>query len=118
MKKVALLLLVASLVTSLPAFAATLSLRATWTANTEADMKEYRLYRTDGTTTLTGTVPHPTVTYSFSVNVPDGSSGTLTFVLRAVDTSDNESTDSSSVTYIYNLDGTPPAPPINVRVIK
>lgn len=29
-------------------FAATLNLRATWTANTEPDMKEYRLYRTEG----------------------------------------------------------------------
>jgi hypothetical protein len=84
-------------------FGATLSLKATWTANTESDMKEYRLYRTDGTRTLVGATPHPNTSYPFAVTVPDGSSGTLKFVLTAVDTNNNESTDSNLATYNYDL---------------
>lgn len=93
------------------AIGATLNLRATWTANTEPDMKEYRLYRTDGTRTLIGTIAHPNTSYNFSVTVPDQSSGTLKFVLTAVDTNNNESADSAPATYSYNLDTTPPAAP-------
>lgn len=69
--------------------AATLNLKATWTANTEPDMKEYRLYRTDGIRALIGTIPHPTVLYNFVLTVPDASQGTATFVLTAVDTTLN-----------------------------
>ena len=100
------------------AFGATLSLKATWTANTETDMKEYRLYRTDGTRALIGTVAHPTTSYNFSVTVADQSAGTLTFVLTAVDTNNNESLDSSTASYSYNLDTTPPAAPKGMSVVK
>jgi len=99
-------------------FGATLNLKATWTANTEPDMKEYRLYRTDGTRTLIGTIPHPTNYYNFSVTVPDQSAGTLTFVLTAVDTNNNESADSAPASYSYNLDTVPPAAPKNLTVQK
>ena len=98
------------------ALGATLSLRATWTANTETDMKEYKLYRTDGTRTLIGTITHPTVSYNFSVTVADNSAGTLTFVLTAVDTNNNESVDSTPASYSYNLDSIPPSSPKNVSV--
>jgi hypothetical protein len=98
------------------AFGATLNLRATWTANTETDMKEYRLYRTDGTRTLIGTIPHPTTTYNFSVTVPDHSAGTLTFVLVAVDTSNNPSADSTPASYSYNSDTVPPARPSGLTI--
>jgi len=98
------------------AFGATLNLRATWTANTESDMKEYRLYRTDGTRALIGTIPHPTISYNFSVTVPDQSSGTLTFVLTAIDTNNNASLDSTPAAYSYNFDTTPPAAPRNLSV--
>jgi len=100
------------------AFGATLNLKATWTANTETDMKEYRLYRTDGTRALIGTIPHPTTSYNFSVTVPDQSSGTLTFVLTAIDTNNNASLDSTPASYSYNLDTTPPAVPSNLNVQK
>lgn len=100
------------------AWGATLSLKATWTANTETDMASYKLYRTDGTRTLIGTIAHPTVTYNFSVTVTDGSSGTLTFVLTAVDTNNNESLDSTPASYSYNLDTIPPAAPRNMTIIK
>ena len=98
------------------AFGATLNLRATWTANTEADMREYRLYRTDGTRTLIGTIAHPNTSHNFSVTVPDQSSGTLRFVLTAVDTNNNESLDGSPASYSYNLDTIPPAAPKNLSV--
>jgi len=112
------LILIASLFIYSHSFGATLNLRATWTANTESDMKEYRLYRTDGTRTLIGTIPHPTTSYNFSVTVPDQSAGTLTFVLTAVDTNNNESLDSSPATYSYNLDTIPPAAPRHLSVQK
>ena len=99
-------------------FGATLNLRATWTANTESDMKEYRLYRTDGTRTLIGTIAHPNTSHNFSVTVPDQSSGTLRFVLTAVDTNNNESLDSSPASYSYNLDTIPPSAPNNLSIQK
>jgi len=97
-------------------FAATLNLRATWTANTEPDMREYRLYRTDGTRALIGTIAHPATSYNFTITVPDNSSGTLTFVLTAVDTNNNQSADSTPASHTYNLDTIPPAIPRNLSV--
>lgn len=117
MKKIGLSLIIIMVFCG-SAFGASLSLRATWTANTEQDMKEYQLYRTDGTRTLIGTIPHPTTTYNFSVTVPDQSSGTLTFVLQAVDTNNNHSQDSLPASYIYNSDTLPPARPSGLTVQK
>jgi hypothetical protein len=97
---------------------ASLSLTASWTPNTEPDMASYKLYRTDGTRALVGTILHPTSTYDFSVTVPDGSAGTLTFVLQAVDTNGNTSPDSLPASYVYNLDATPPTTPRNFDVRK
>jgi fibronectin type 3 domain-containing protein len=115
MKRIVLVLLIVVAMSG-SAFGATLNLRATWTANTESDMKEYKLYRTDGTRTLIGTIAHPTATYNFSVTVPDGSSGTLRFVLTAVDNNNNTSADSTAATYNYNLDSVPPAVPKNLSI--
>ena len=98
-----LLFLIYALFLSQSAFGATLNLTATWTLNTEPDIKEYRLYRTDTTKTLLGTTPHPNNSYPFTVTVPDGSSGTLLFVVTAVDTSNNQSADSNPASYSYNL---------------
>lgn len=95
-------------------YAATLNLRATWTANTEPDMASYRLYRTDGARTLVGTIPHPATTYDFSVIVPDNTQGTLTFVLTAVDTSGNESGDSNVASRPFDL--RPPAAPSGISI--
>jgi hypothetical protein len=91
------------LILSQSAFGATLNLTAVWNPNTNRDMKEYRLYRTDVSRTLIGTTPHPGTSYGpFPVTVPDGSSGTLVFKLTAVDTSNLESADSSPASYRYN----------------
>jgi hypothetical protein len=110
MKRIILIIISFLLMSSL-VFGASLNLRATWTANTEPDMASYRLYRTDGTRLLIGSIPHPTATYDFTATVPDGSAGTLTFVLVAVDTNNNASLDSVTVPFVYNLDVTPPARP-------
>ena len=101
-----LLFSVCSLFLSQSAFGATLNLTATWTLNTEPDIREYRLYRTDVSRTLIGTTPHPNSSYPFTVTVADGSSGTLLFALTAVDTSNYESADSNQASYSYNLSTT------------
>jgi hypothetical protein len=118
MKWTTLVLVIAIVLVGSSAFGASLSLKATWTANTESDMKEYRLYRTDVTRTLIGTIPHPTTSYNFSVTVADQSAGTLKFVLTAVDTNNNESLDSSTAQYSYNLDTTAPSSPKSLSVQK
>lgn len=115
MKKIILIVISFLLMYSV-VFGASLNLRATWTLNTEPDMLSYRLYRTDGTRTLIGTIPHPTSFYNFTVTVPDGSSGTLNFVLTAVDTNNNASPDSVTAPFVYNLDVTPPARPGGLSV--
>jgi len=100
------LFLVCAVVLSQSVFGATINLTATWTADTDPDMKEYRLYRTDVTRTLIGTTPHPNTSYPFAVTVTDGSAGTLLFVLTAVDKNNNESADSNLAAYNYNLSPT------------
>jgi len=98
-----LLFSICSLFLSQSALGANINLTASWTLNTEPDIKEYRLYRTDITRTLLGTTPHPNNSLPFTVQVPDGSSGVLTFVIAAVDTSNNQSADSSPASYSYGL---------------
>ena len=115
MKKI-FLTIIAFLMMSSLAFGATLNLKATWDVNLELDMASYKLYRTDGTRTLLSTIPHPTTTYKFSVDVLDDSEGTLVFVLTAIDTSDNESLDSSSASFSY--DYRCPARPTGLTVSK
>jgi hypothetical protein len=104
-------------------FGATLSLKATWTPNTETDMAGYNLYQTDTQRTKINSVlipfhPGPgTSSYLFSVTVPDPpATGTLGFVLTAVNTAGGESGDSNTATYIYNP--TPATPPKNLKIIK
>ena len=67
-------------------------------------MKEYRLYRTDvpkNTNWDNSSSKH--FLWAFYGNCSGWLYGTLTFVLTAVDTQDNESSDSSPVTYNYDL---------------
>jgi hypothetical protein len=115
MKKIILLTLAMVFMASL-VFGASIPLKASWTPNSEPDMASYKLYRTDGTRTLLGTIAHPTVTYSFSVTVADNSQGTLTFVLTAVDTAGNESLDSGVATYPFDLKA--PVAPGGLGVVK
>ncbi len=96
--------------------AADIPLKATWTPYIEPDMKEYLLYRIDGTRILIGTIPHPTAVYNFSVTVSDGTTGTLKFVLTAADTSGNQSLDSTEA--VYPFDYKPPVAPTIFGVQK
>jgi hypothetical protein len=99
-------------------FGTSLNLKATWDLNNEPDMAGYKLYRTDGVRILLGTIPHPpTLPYPFIVTLPDGSSGILTFVLTAFDTYGNESLDSVTFSYPFNLgDLIAPIAPRNLRI--
>lgn len=107
------ILLMSSLV-----FGASLNLKATWTPNTETDMAGYNLYRTDGTRIKLNTtlIPHPTALYLFTTNVPDNTDWTLTFVLTAVDTANNESLDSVTIPFLSNLKS--PVAPVGGSVTK
>jgi len=115
MKRIILLAISIIMLASV-AISADLNLRATWTANTEPDMASYRLYRTDGTRSLIGTISHPTTQYDFTITVPDRSEGRLRFVLTAVDTSNNESGDSNEANYPFDF--APPAVPGGFNIQK
>lgn len=110
MKRIILIVL-AVLLMSTMAQAAIINLRATWTANIETDLAGYNLYRTDGTRLKINPtlIVIPAVQYDFSVTVPDNSTGTMTFVLTAVDTTGNESPDSLTASRVYDL--VPPVRP-------
>jgi hypothetical protein len=101
MKKILLMVLAMVFITSL-SYGANLALKATWTANTDA-ATGYKLYRTDGTRILIGTIPgRATTQYLFNVAVPDGSTGTLTFVMTATSAT-KESPDSAVASYFFDL---------------
>ena len=116
MKRIILIIL-AVLLSSTLVFGASLNLKATFDLNTEPDMASYKLYRTDGTRLLIGTISSPpTLPYLFTITVSDGSQGTLTFVVTAIDTSANESGDSNVASYPFDLKA--PVAPKNLGVTK
>ena len=116
MKRIVLMVSVMVFMASL-VFGASLNLKADWTPNTETDMASYKLYRTDGTRTVIGTISHPpTFPYLFTITVPDGSQGTITFVVTAIDTSANESGDSNVASYPFDLAA--PGVPKNFSITK
>jgi len=98
-------------------FGADVPITFLWDRNTEADMKEYKLYRTDGSRINLATIQHPasgtTVTHTQVVSIPDVGEGTLLFVVTALDTSGNESGDSNIVAYPF--DKRAPVAPGNFR---
>ena len=115
MKRIILIVLAMVFMSSL-VFGASINLKATWTPNTETDMKEYRLYRLDPTRVLVGTIPHPTATFDFTTIGPDGGEVLMTFVLTATDQAGNESGDSNVA--IFPFDQKAPAAPIGINVGK
>ena len=110
--------LVSMLVMSAAAFGATITLTATWDANTETDLAGYRVYRTDGTRAMIGTVLPPAHQYGpFTLrSFPISSAGILKFVVTAYDTNNNESADSNTATWTYNLDTIPPGAPKSLKL--
>ena len=120
MKKIFLLAMVIVFLFSSLSIGATLSLKATWTPPTKnsdgtplTDLASYNLYRTDAGRALIGNISSTAAQpYSFSVTVTG--SGTLSFVMTAVDASGNESADSTAVTFPYDL--VPPAAPGSLKI--
>lgn len=118
MKRIILIILAMLLMASV-VFGASLNLKATWTPNTEPDMAGYNLYRTDGTRAKVnaGLIPHPSPSgHLFTITVPDNSQATLTFVITAVDTGNNESGDSNVASYPFDL--LRPAAPTGLSIVK
>ena len=93
------------------AFGASIPLKFAWDPNTDAITIGYRLYRTDGTRLLLGTIPgkNPTFPYAVTITVPDGSTGTATFVATAYSAT-QESADSNTVAYPFDLTPSPAVP--------
>ena len=105
MKEIILIVLAMVFLMVSVSFAEVLPLKANWTPNTDTITIGYKLYRTDGTRTLVGTIPgKPTSTHNFNITVPDGSIAVLKFVMTAYSET-KESVDSATAT--YNHDGTP-----------
>ena len=114
MKRI-ILMIVSFLMLASLVFGASVPIKFAWDYNTETDLAGYKLYRTEGTRALLATIPikEPILPFLVSVNLPDGASGIATFVLTAYDTSGNESGDSNTVTYPFDLG--PPAAPAGFR---
>lgn len=108
MKRIILLVLVMVFMASL-AYGASIPLKATWTPNTDTTIG-YKLYRTDGTRVLVGTIPGiTTAQYLFSIMVPDNSAGTAIFIITAYSAT-KESADSVATNYPFDLTPIPTVP--------
>jgi len=102
MRKILLLAMVMVMIPSI-CLSVDWALKATFTPNTEPDMKEYELWRTDGTRVKISTIPHPPVLpYNFIASAPDGQDYTMTFILISVDTAGNKSGDSNTAPFLSN----------------
>lgn len=109
MKRIMLVLAMVLVMASV-SMAADLALRATWTANTDTVTTGYKLYRTDGTRALVATIPGKTTAlYNFTLTVPDGTTGTLRFVMTAISAT-KESADSVTALYPFDLTPVPSVP--------
>ena len=88
-----------------------------WTANTDGNTTNYKIYRTDlgygtgGVRTLLTTIAHPTATYDFSVTIPTGVSALLTFVVVASNANGDASDSNVATALIFFgvYKATPPA---------
>lgn len=87
----------------------------TWTANAEADMSFYRIYRStsqNGTYGLIGTVSHPSTIYQDNQATPPDS----WYYITAVDTTGHESAPSLKVHKVFVATAGPS--PSNLSVVK
>ena len=121
MKKLLIVLLV--LTTATLAQSEILPLQATWTHNTETDMDHYDLYRTDVSPRVKiNPAPIPwkngaifIESYDFDLTIPNGSQGTLTFIMKAVDTASNPSLDSNTASYGFDYQAPGAVPGFGVK---
>ncbi len=110
MKRI-ILMAVSFLLLSTLVFGASIPLKFAWDPNTDSVTIGYKLYRTDGTRVLLGTIPgkNPIFPYAVTITVPDGSTGTATFVATAFSAT-QESADSNMVAYPFDLSPAPAVP--------
>ena len=85
----------------------------TWTANTEADLAGYKIYRSVGTGPLSLLASVGKVT-TYTDNALPTVDTTLGYALTAVDTAGNESAKGVIVTSVVNTN--PPQPPTGLTV--
>ena len=109
-------LLLLSAGVSMPVYAADAIL--TWTANTEADLAGYKLYRANQNCTAQGPLAllaqvGKVATYS-DLNLPP-LDGTMCWEITAFDTSGNESLRSNRVSKVLNT--LPPVAPAGLNVV-
>ncbi len=85
----------------------TIALKATWTPNTDTVTTGYKIYRTDGTRILLGTIPGKTTSsYLFNITVPAGAVGTATFIMTSTSAT-KEGADSPQASYPFDLSPDP-----------
>lgn len=93
----------------------------TWTANTEADLAGYKLYRGNGVCApgplqplgAGALIPKPATSFT-DTTVPNFD-GTLCYELTAVDTAGNESPRSIRASKVVNL--IPPSAPLDLQLV-
>jgi len=98
LRKLLAILLVLSLMFSTSVFAATTNL--TWTANTEADMSYYKVYRSctqNGTYSVITTVTHPSASFQDNTACTPES----WYYITAVDTTEHESSPSLKANKVF-----------------
>ena len=105
------------------AMAASLPLQGNWTppttdinGNPVVGPVTFNLYETDGGRVLLNTSPIIAPPFNFSITKPDGTSGTATFVITAVNPG-GESADSNVASYPFALVPAAPAAPATFSVI-
>lgn len=127
-KSLVALLIAASMLFCPVSYAATKSVGLAWeqaVADTSsAGFAGWKIYRKTGTGTaavytLFATIPYvsqqTTYTTTQVLTIPDGTTGSVTFVATAYDSAGNESIYSNEAVYTYDL--APPATPINLRIV-
>jgi hypothetical protein len=109
-KLIGMLLVIALFFMGTSVWADTIALKAAWVANTDTATTGYKIYRTDGSRSLIGTIPGKTTSsYLFNITVPAGAIGTATFVLTATSAT-KESGDTAPASYPFDLTPVPPIP--------
>lgn len=112
MKKILILLAIVLMIPSLVWAASNVTL--TWDANTEPDLAGYNLYQASASGAYDYGTPVLTILAGTNIGSIQSVDGTWFWVLRAYDTSGNESADSNEVTAL--LDSVDPDAPSGLTI--